>query len=74
MPEVLSAPRAVPPTSRATVIMQEIARLIEAHRLILDGAVDLGEFTVTVKLHAGTTAVKSSTCSQERVNRRVDYR
>ena len=57
--------------SRATAIREAVCRQIEERRSLLDQADDLGQITLTVRLHAGTTVVKAVCVAEERVMRRT---
>lgn len=58
----------------ADAILAAIRRELEQRRAVLDGASDLGEVTVRVRLQAGTTWVRGVVWEEERVYRRVGPR
>lgn len=60
--------------SRTDAILQEIQKLLTLRRRELDSASDLAEVTLTVKLQAGTTWVRGTQYSEERVVRSRDNR
>lgn len=58
----------------AAAVLQALRREIEQRASHLDGATDIGEITVTVKLQAGTTRVRSVTYQEERICWAQPYR
>jgi hypothetical protein len=58
-------------TGCTDAILATLRREIEQRRAVLDAAGDLGEVTLRVRLHAGTSTVKGVVWEEERVYRRV---
>ena len=58
-------------TGSADAILAAIRREIEVRRALLDGATDLAEVTIQVKLQTGTSLIRGLTWTDERAFRRV---
>lgn len=70
--DVLTAAAFRPETAKRTdVILDAVRRALLERRTLFDAALDLGEVTVCVKLHAGTNVVKALVVTDERVRRRA---
>lgn len=57
--------------TRTAVILDAVRKRLEESRASIDRAEDLGEVTLTIRLNAGTTHVRSVGYSEERINRRA---
>lgn len=55
----------------ADALLTAFRREVEQRRTQLDGATDLGEVTVTLRLQAGTSWVRGVVWGEERVYRRT---
>lgn len=60
--------------SRSDVILQALREQVALRKSAIDGAADLAEVTITVKLQAGTTWLRGTTYSEERIVRSRDNR
>lgn len=52
-------------------IAAAVRREIEQRRSLLDAATDLGQVTIQVRLHAGTTSIRGVVWEEERIYRRL---
>lgn len=55
--------------TRTEAILAALTKEVEERRRMIDGAEDLGEVSLTVRLQAGTTLVRGVVWEEERVYR-----